>query len=214
MREARALLSRYGINIRIAGAFANLFYKIFSFVSPRIGLPFRITFTAAIAGRRGAVFLAFVGANDELEPEIFAFPDRTHELDKVRERVDLLRLLLYLVKSILNIRLDRKRIRSGMYEITAPHFPLFRFCRDAPRIIKRFNYLYPRILRVYLRFDNSPETGARPYEEVHLTFERCHLERRLHEIARRLYLQEDILLLRDELRALEDDPHLPRSIAE
>ena len=187
-----------------------------------------------------------MGANDELEPEIFAFPDRTHELDKVRERVDLLRLLLYLVKSILNIRLDRKRIRSGMYEITAPHFPLFRFCRDAPRIIKRFNYLYPRILRVYLRFDNSPETGARPYEEVHLTFERCHLERkerpraatearipsrfstgkvdareeclhrdrRLHEIARRLYLQEDILLLRDELRALEDDPHLPRSIAE
>ena len=116
-------------------------------------------------------------ADDILEPEIFAFPYRAHEFNKVRERVHLFRLLLHSIEPIFYVGFNGERVITRLFKITAPNAPFIGVRADESRVVGYFYYLHTRILRIHLRFYDATEKRARPYEEMHLTLERRYLKR-------------------------------------
>src|SRR3989338_2331387 len=94
VREAGPLFAGRRVNVGVACLAADVSYNFLCLIAPGVH---------CARGRALMVLIALVHTDDDLEPKLLTLTKGPKEFNKVRERVRLLRLLLCLVKGVVDL---------------------------------------------------------------------------------------------------------------
>ncbi len=99
-------------------------------------------------------------AHHELEPQLLLRTERAHDLDHLREWVNLLFRLLHLIKAVIYVRLERIRIRLRLPELERGHRVRVMRRIDNTAVVDSLNNLYARVLRIDIALECASPTGT------------------------------------------------------